>query len=137
MQFLSAYAAALIVFGILDAVWLSIMGRVLYRPTLGSLMLDNLRWAPALVFYFLFPVGVVHFAVLPAFAASSLTTALVNGGFLGLLAYGTYDLTNHATLRVWTLTLTLVDVAYGTVATALVAGGAYGALRLLASAGWI
>ncbi|AVO46185.1 DUF2177 family protein [Phreatobacter cathodiphilus] len=137
MQFLSAYAAALIVFGILDAVWLSIMGRLLYRPTLGSLMLDNLRWAPALVFYFLFPVGVVHFAVLPAFAAGSLQTALVNGGFLGLLAYATYDLTNYATLRVWTLTLTLVDVVYGAAATAIVAGGAYGALRVLASAGWI
>lgn len=137
MQFLSAYAAALIVFGILDAVWLSIMGRVLYRPTLGSLMLDNLRWAPALVFYFLFPVGVVHFAVLPAFAAGSLQMALVNGGFLGLLAYATYDLTNYATLRVWTLTLTLVDVVYGAVATALVAGGAYAALRFLASTSWI
>ncbi len=137
MQFFSAYAAALIVFGILDAVWLSIMGRLLYRPTLGSLMLDNLRWVPALVFYFLFPVGVVHFAVLPAFAVASPGMALVNGAFLGLLAYATYDLTNYATLRVWTLTLTLVDIAYGAVATALVALGAYGALRLFAGAGWI
>ncbi len=51
--------------------------------------------------------------------------ALVNGGFLGLLAYATYDLTNYATLRAWTATLTVVDVLYGTVATALVAAGAY------------
>jgi uncharacterized membrane protein len=137
MTFFSGYLAALIVFGILDALWLSTMARRLYRPTLGSLLLDNLRWAPAVIFYFLFPLGVVHFAVMPAYAAGSLTLALVNGAFIGLLAYATYDLTNYATLRVWTLTLTLVDIAYGTVATALVAGGAFGALRFLASAGWL
>lgn len=137
MTFLSGYVAALIVFGILDAIWLSIMARVLYRPTLGSLLLDNMRWAPAVIFYFLFPLGVVHFAVMPAYAAGSLTMALVNGAFIGLLAYATYDLTNYATLRVWTLTMTVVDIAYGTVAIALVSGGAYGALRLLASAGWL
>ncbi|MDP2801575.1 MAG: DUF2177 family protein [Phreatobacter sp.] len=137
MTFLSGYVAALIVFGILDAIWLSIMARVLYRPTLGSLLLDNMRWAPAVIFYFLFPLGVVHFAVMPAYAAGSLTMALVNGAFIGLLAYATYDLTNYATLRVWTLTMTVVDIAYGTVAIALVSGGAYGALRMLASAGWL
>ncbi|MBX9990188.1 DUF2177 family protein [Phreatobacter oligotrophus] len=137
MTFLWGYLAALVIFGVLDAVWLSNMARILYRPTLGDLLLDNLRWLPALAFYFLFPLGVVHFAVIPALTGGGVVMALVNGGFLGLLAYATYDLTNYATLRAWTATLTVVDVLYGTVATALVAAGAYGWLRLIAGWGWI
>ncbi len=67
--------------GVLDAIWLSNMARILYRPTLGNLLLDKLRWLPALAFYFLFPLGVVHFAVLPALAGGGFVMALVNGGF--------------------------------------------------------
>lgn len=137
MTFLWSYMAALLVFGVLDAIWLSNMARILYRPTLGDLLLDNLRWVPALAFYFLFPLGVVHFAVIPALAGGGLLMAVVNGGFLGLLAYATYDLTNYATLRAWTAVLTLVDILYGTVATAIVAAGAYGWLRLIAGWGWV
>jgi uncharacterized membrane protein len=137
MTFLWSYVAALVVFGVLDAIWLSNMARILYRPTLGSLLLDNLRWIPALAFYFLFPLGVVHFAVLPALEGAGLLKAVVNGGFLGLLAYATYDLTNYATLRAWTAMLTVVDILYGTVATAIVAAGAYGWLKLIGGWGWI
>ncbi len=57
MTFLWGYLAALVIFGVLDAVWLSNMARILYRPTLGDLLLDNLRWLPALAFYFLFPLA--------------------------------------------------------------------------------
>ncbi len=137
MTFLWGYVAALVVFGVLDAIWLSNMARILYRPTLGDLLLDKLRWLPALAFYFLFPLGVVHFAVLPALAGGGFVMALVNGGFLGLLAYATYDLTNYATLRAWTATLTVIDILYGMVATAVVAAGAYAWLRLIAGWGWI
>lgn len=129
MTYLVGYAASLVAFGIIDAIWLSTMAGILYRPTLGTILLDRLRWTPALIFYFGFPLGIVHFAVVPALATGQLWQAAVNGALFGLFAYATYDLTNHATLRVWTLKLTLADMAYGTVATGLAAAAAFLVLR--------
>lgn len=129
MTYLVGYAASLVAFGIIDAIWLSTMAGILYRPTLGAILLDRLRWTPALIFYFGFPLGIVHFAVVPALATGQLWQAAVNGALFGLFAYATYDLTNHATLRVWTLKLTLADMAYGTVTTGLAAAAAFLVLR--------
>ncbi len=81
MTYFVAYIAVLVVFGAIDAGWLSTMGNMLYRPTLSDILLQNLRIAPALAFYALYPIGVVVFAVLPALRAGSLATAF----FLALL----------------------------------------------------
>ena len=137
MTFLAGYLAFLGVFGICDALWLSIMGKVLYRPALGDMLLERIRWVPALIFYFGFPLGVVHFALTPALAAGSWTLALGNGALLGLVAYGTYDLTNLATLRPWKLSITIADVVYGTAVTGVGAALAFFVVRMLASWGWI
>lgn len=129
MIYVVAYIAALVVFGILDAIWLSTMARRLYRPALGDTMLDKLRIAPALVFYLLYPVGIVVFAALPAIQSGSAGIALSYGALFGLLAYATYDLTNYATLRKWTLKLAVVDLVYGSVASSVMAVSAYQAVR--------
>lgn len=129
MIYVVAYIAALIVFGILDAIWLSTMASRLYRPALGDTMLDKLRVAPALVFYLLYPVGIVIFAAMPAVQGASAGIALSYGALFGLLAYATYDLTNYATLRKWTLKLAVIDLVYGSVASSLMALSAYQAVR--------
>jgi uncharacterized membrane protein len=137
MAYAIGYVVSLIVFGIIDAAWLTAMANTLYRPTLGDLMLDRLRWVPALLFYFGFPLGIVYFAVMPGFRADSAALAIGNGAFLGLLAYATYDLTNFATLKAWTLQITLADIAYGTVTVAVVSAAAYFALKTASGWGWI
>lgn len=129
MVYIVAYVAALIVFGVLDAIWLTTMTSRFYRPALGEILLENLRFGPALVFYFLYPIGLVVFAAMPALRSGFVGTALAYGALFGLLAYATYDLTNYATLRAWTLQLALVDLAYGTVVAALTAASAYYAAR--------
>jgi len=129
MVYIVAYVAALIVFGILDAIWLTTMTSRLYRPALGEILLQDLRIAPALVFYFLYPIGLVVFAAMPALRTGSAGTALLYGALFGLLAYATYDLTNYATLRVWTLQITLIDLAYGAVVAGLTSVAAYYAAR--------
>lgn len=129
MVYIVAYVAALIVFGILDAIWLTTMTSRLYRPVLGEILLQDLRIAPALVFYFLYPIGLVVFAAMPALRTGSAGTALLYGALFGLLAYATYDLTNYATLRVWTLQITLIDLAYGAVVAGLTSVAAYYAAR--------
>jgi uncharacterized membrane protein len=131
MPYIVSYVAALIVFGILDAIWLTTMASRLYRPALGDILLDNLRLAPALAFYFIYPIGLVLFAAMPALRSGSAGVALGYGALFGLLAYATYDLTNYATLRNWTLQITLVDLAYGAIVAGLTSVAAYFAARWL------
>ncbi|HEV2552618.1 MAG TPA: DUF2177 family protein [Bosea sp. (in: a-proteobacteria)] len=137
MTFIAGYFVFLLVFGVIDVIWLSVMAGRLYRPTLGEILLEKIRWAPALLFYFAFPAGLIHFALMPALQAGSAMAALVNGGLLGLLAYGTYDLTNYATLRPWTLKITIADLIYGTVVAGISTLGAYVGVLTMRGWGWL
>jgi uncharacterized membrane protein len=134
MTYIVCYLAALVVFGVLDAIWLTTMASRLYRPVLGDIMLDNLRVAPALAFYFLYPIGLVVFAAMPALKAGSVGMALGYGALFGFLAYATYDFTNYATLKNWTLQITIIDLVYGTVVAALTSVAAFYVTR--AASGW-
>ncbi|TDK58073.1 DUF2177 family protein [Pseudomonas moraviensis] len=113
---LIAYVATLLTFLLLDGIWLGLLIAPTYRELLGSLMLEKPLLLPAAVFYCLYVIGCVVFVVLPAL---SWQRAAKLGALLGLVAYGTYDLTNWATLRDWSVQVSLMDWAWGTVATAV------------------
>lgn len=115
--YILAYVSILVVFIAVDAIWLSQMGPVLYKPILGDILADKVNIAPAIVFYLMYPLGVEIFAVVPALRANSWSHAAIYGALFGLFAYATYDLTNHATLRNWTSTITLIDLVWGTFVT--------------------
>jgi uncharacterized membrane protein len=117
-QLLSLYGLTLLVMLPLDILWLSTAGARLYKQEIGSLLLEKPALRPAAAFYLLYSLGVVVFAVSPAYRDGPWTTALVYGALFGLLAYATYDLTNLATLRGYTTTIALVDMAWGTLLTA-------------------
>jgi uncharacterized membrane protein len=121
MTYLVPYVAVLVIFGIIDAAWLNSMGKLLYRPALADILLEDLRVAPAILFYLAYPIGIVVFAVMPGLRQGSLTIAFAYALLFGALAYGTYDLTNYATLRHWTLKITVVDICYGALASAIAA----------------
>ena len=56
--------------------------------------------------------------------------AVLNGALLGAICYATYDLTNQATMKVWPVHVTLIDIAWGAFASALAAGvGCWAAAR--------
>jgi uncharacterized membrane protein len=135
MPIAAAYITSLVVFVLIDATWLSTMGSVLYRPVLGDIVLPNLRIGPALAFYAMFPVGIVVFAVMPALRSSAIGTAVIYGLLFGAIAYGTYDLTNYATLRNWNLQITVIDIVYGGIASAVAGAAATFAARAVAS--WV
>lgn len=134
MVYLVTYVVALVSFGAVDALWLSVMGPLLYRPTLGDILISELRIGPAIAFYLVYPVGVVTLAVLPALKSGSLAAAIGSGIVLGAVCYATYDLTNFATLRNWTLQLTLLDIAYGAMVSGLAAAVAFWAGRAISGA---
>ena len=125
MPYVIAYISTAVVFFALDYLWLTRIAIGFYREQIGNLMLASPNFAAAGVFYLFYVVGVVYFAVMPAVSAGSVVTALVNGALLGLLAYGTYDMTNLATLKGWSLQMSLVDMAWGAFLTATAAAAGY------------
>lgn len=125
-----AVVATLLSMGVLDAIWLSTMTTRLYRRELSGLLLDAPSWAPAVAFYLLYAVGVVVLVVHPALEGEwPLGQVVALGALLGLVAYGTYDLTNQATVRGWSMVVTVVDMAWGASLTAVVAATAITAAR--------
>ena len=122
-QFLAAYAVVLIVMGALDGVWLGWLAREFYQRELGSLMTDSVRAVPAALYYLGFPAAIVFLALTPV--PASAFDAVLRSAVLGLAAFGVYDLTNLAILRGYTLTMTVVDMAWGTFASALGGAAAY------------
>jgi uncharacterized membrane protein len=121
MKWIVAYAATGLAFGALDALWLGWAGKALYRPALGDLLAPSFRPAPAIVFYVLYVAALVWFAV-RAGQAGGIGMAVLNGALLGAICYATYDLTNQATLKVWPVHVTLIDICWGAFASALAAG---------------
>ncbi|MBB3527478.1 DUF2177 family protein [Rhizobium redzepovicii] len=128
---LFAYAGTFLTLLVCDGIWLGLVARNFYRDQLGALMLPSPNLAVAALFYLFFAAAVVVLAVLPALSAGSIATALLHGAILGLAAYGTYDITNLATLRNWPLTMSLIDMAWGTLLTGVTAVGGYLAVRIL------
>lgn len=118
---LTAYLTVLVVFVSLNVAWVGLFAFDLYRRAVPSLLSDKPRLPLVLLFYLLQAGGILLLAVLPALASHSWETALLSGALLGLCTYGAYDLTNAATLRLWPGTLVAVDLAFGTVLTAVAA----------------
>lgn len=123
-DFIVAFVAALLAMAVVDGAWLGVVARGLYRRQLGYLMAERPNWFAALAFYLIYVLGVTVFAVLPGIDAGSVWEASWRGAVFGLVAYATYDLTNAATVRGWPGTITLVDMAWGTVLSAVVATAA-------------
>lgn len=128
---LTAYVATTIVLFALDFVWLTFVTPALYKPRLGKLLLEQPNMLPAAGFYLLYVVGVVAFCVLPALEQGSWVRAVWGGALLGLVAYGTYDMTNLATIAGWSATVSFVDMAWGAVVTASAATAGFFIVRAL------
>lgn len=116
-----AYLATAAVFFGLDFVWLGKVATTFYRSQLGDMMRERPDFLAAGAFYLIYIGGIVYFAVQPYISGGSWTQALLSGAILGLIAYGTYDITNLATLKNWPLAMSLVDMAWGTVLTGVAA----------------
>ncbi len=124
-----AYIATGVAFLGIDAVWLSFAANRLYRPQIGGLMRDTFGVPPAALFYLVYIGGILFFAVAPALASGRWTAALLRGAVLGFVAYATYDLTNQATLKGWSSTVTIADLCWGTFLTGAAASVGFLVLR--------
>ena len=131
MNWVVAYLAAATAFLAIDYVWLAKVAKSFYRDRLGVFLRDKPNLPAAVLFYLVYVVGIIVFAVVPALQKESWQTALFLGGLFGFFAYATYDMTNLATLKEWPLSVVIVDVAWGTALTGLSALIGYTASRTL------
>jgi uncharacterized membrane protein len=121
MKLISAYVASAVVFLVMDMVWLGYIAFGLYREQMGSLLAQPFNAAAAGAFYLLFLVGVMIFAVSPALNEGGVPRALMLGALFGFFTYMTYDLTSLAVIKDFPAKLAMIDIAWGTVVTALAA----------------
>ena len=117
MQILTLYLTTAVVFLALDIVMLKRVLYPLFSSNLGDWLLEDPRMGPAAIFYLFYVGGVLFIASWPAFSSGNPPQALMAGALLGVLAYGTYEFTNFATLRAWSPTMVMIDVTWGAVLT--------------------
>ena len=118
-RYLVTYLATWITMVLIDLLWLGVIAKPLYQQGIGHLMAEKPNLVAAALFYLLYPVGIVIFAVAPDAVSASWIKTFTAGALLGLFAYATYDLTNLATLKGWPVSLALVDMAWGSLVTGL------------------
>ena len=120
-EYLILYVATALIFFPLDFVWLSSTAKGLYRAELGNLLLASPNMMVASLFYLAYLLGVVILVSAPA--DGDVLKALVTGGVLGLVAYGTYDLTNLATMSGFSAKIAAIDMIWGAALTGISAAG--------------
>jgi uncharacterized membrane protein len=131
LRYAVAWLGAGLLLAGLDSIWLTTTNASLYRPTLGQVLAPAPRLGPAVLFYVIYLIGVVVFAVAPAIRSGRWRDATIMGGLLGFFCYATYDLTNQATLVIWATKITVLDLCWGTFLTAAGATAGYFASKLV------
>jgi uncharacterized membrane protein len=116
--FFILYAISVPIFLIIDLIWLGVIASNFYRERMGDLL--QINWTASIIFYLVFLVGLIFFAVYPQLD-KGWQMVMLYGGLFGFFTYATYDLTNLATLKDWPLDLVIVDIIWGTVLGASVA----------------
>lgn len=129
MTYFIAYIGTALVFLALDAVWLGVIAKNFFVENIGHLMRDNISLSIAAGFYLVYAIGIVIFAIKPALDAENVKIAILYGALFGFFSYGTYEMTNFATLKDWPVKVVLTDLAWGTFLTAISAAAGYFAVQ--------
>ncbi len=129
--YIKLYLLTIPVFFLIDMLWLGLMAKSFYREQLSAFLGQAFNWPAAVLFYLMFIVGILLFAVIPALNKNSLQHALIWGALFGFFTYATYDLTNLATLPGWPIKVVIVDILWGTFLCASVAATSYAIGRWL------
>jgi uncharacterized membrane protein len=108
------FIIAFVIFFIIDILWLGLFAKNMYQSQIGFILAKKPNWYAAILFYILYIVFLMIFAIMPALQTSSFNDAMLNGALYGFITYATYDLTNLATLEKWPLKVTLIDITWGT-----------------------
>jgi uncharacterized membrane protein len=125
MKYLLHFLLTVPIFFAVDIVWLGFLGKPFYQKYLGHLMAEKVNWTAAIIFYFLFILGILIFAVYPALRVDKVSYAIGYGALFGFFTYMTYELTNLAVLKDWPWQIVPIDIIWGVVLCTLVSLGSF------------
>lgn len=125
INFFKLYFIAVPIFFIIDLTWLGVIAKDLYQKHMGHLMRPVPNWPVAVLFYLLFIIGLVIFAIYPAIKNNSWSYALLYGALFGFFTYMTFDLTSLAVLKDWPWKIVIIDIIWGVVLSSSVSVAAY------------
>ncbi len=134
MKLVIVFALVLAILLGLDLIWLGTTLGTLYRPNMGNLLSPTPNLWAAAGFYVVYGFALSYLIILPAASTEGRVNRrdlTVRAGLFGLAAFATYDLTGLSVIRDWPLTLSLIDMAWGTFAAAVAANLSVVGLRLL------
>jgi uncharacterized membrane protein len=124
-KLIQLYIATAVLFFAIDILWLGVIAKNFYNKHLGRFFRERVNWTAAIIFYSLFILGIMIFAILPGTSSASLGRTVTLGVLYGLFTYATYDLTNLATLKDWPVKIVVVDILWGMVLCGLVSAGGF------------
>jgi len=113
MNPLILYVSTAVIFFVADAIGLRLLIKPVFDRHIAHMFADPFRVVPAGLFYLGYVAGILWFVSLPALRAGDPLAALIGGTVLGLMAYGTYEFTNYATLRDWSIEQVAIDTIWG------------------------
>ena len=119
--YVKLYGLTVPLFFVIDIIWLGVVAKSFYQKNLKYILSPNVNWTAAIIFYLIYIVGILIFAVVPAVTKDSLRYAVVWGALFGFFTYATYDLTNLALIKDWPLKIVVVDILWGVVLCSTVA----------------
>ena len=125
LKYVGIYLSFLISLVAIDLVWLLGIAKALYRDEMGDLMASEPKLMAGLGFYLLYALGACIFVIAPALTKQSWIQAVQYGALFGFFCYMTYDLTNLAVIRDFPTRLAFIDIAWGSLVTAVSSGIAY------------
>jgi len=131
MKWFMYYGIALVVFMVIDLIWLGFIAKDLYSKYLGYLMADKVNWVSAVVFYLIFIGGILYFVLYPSLLDKNLINLIIRAALFGFITYATYDLTNLATIKDWPIQITIIDLIWGTTLSTSVSVISYFIINLL------
>lgn len=119
------FALTIPVFFLIDMIWLGSLAKKFYGNNIGHLLSEKVNWKAALVFYFIYIIGILFYSVIPSLEDGNWQKALLLGSTFGFFTYATYDLTNLATLKNWSVKVVLVDIVWGMILCGSVAAASF------------
>ncbi len=123
--YLKLYLLTIPIFFLIDMIWLGSLAKKFYGDNIGHLLSEKVNWKAAAVFYFIYIVGILFYSVVPALENGGWQRALLLGSTFGFFTYATYDLTNLATLKNWSVKVVLVDIVWGMILCGAVAAASF------------
>ena len=121
IKLLMIYAVMLMVFIACDLLWIGVIAQPVYQQGIGHLMADQPNIQAAILFYLIYPAGLLYLVPAIHLAGVKPRTVILRAAILGLVAYATYDLSNLATLKDWPVQMSLIDMVWGMILTMLAA----------------